>query len=165
MSLPPVVERELRVAFRKQQPVKRRFNLAAGAAGATVFLPLLGLTKTLHWLLFLFGLVIVLRSLQVTASLFSEERRNQTLELLFLTGMTAPQLFITKLIGGLLIASSDLLTIMPFLSIPFLAGVSPCNSLSPRSWRCRRCCSLWSRSASSPRLSVTKMAWRCCWEQ
>jgi hypothetical protein len=33
--------------------------------------------------------------------------------------MTAPQLFITKLIGGLLIASSDLLAIMPFLSIPF----------------------------------------------
>lgn len=122
MSLPPIVERELRVAFRKQQPVKRRFNLAAGTAGATVLLLLVGLTKTLHWLLFLYGLMIVLRALHLSASLFSEERRNQTLELLFLTGMTAPQLFITKLVGGILIASSDLLVIMPFLSIPFLAG-------------------------------------------
>ncbi len=122
MSLPPVVERELRVAFRKQQPVKRRSELAAGAAVATILLLLLGLTKALHWLLFLYGLVIVLRALPVSASLFSEERRNQTLELLFLTGMTAPQLFVTKLVGGLLITSSDLLTIIPFLSIPFLAG-------------------------------------------
>jgi ABC-type transport system involved in cytochrome c biogenesis permease component len=127
MPLPPVVERELRVAFRKQQPVKRRLSLAASAAVATVFFIVLGAiggpsTKTLHWLLFVYGLLIALRALRLSASLFSEERRNQTLELLFLTGMTAPQLFITKLIGGLLIASSDLLAIMPFLSIPFLAG-------------------------------------------
>jgi len=122
MSLPPVVERELRVAFRKQQPARRRLNLAWGAACATVFLLFIGATRALHWLLFLFGLVIVLRSLRVTVGLFSEERRNQTLELLFLTGMTASQLFVTKLAGGFLIASSDLLAIMPFLSIPFLAG-------------------------------------------
>ena len=123
MSLPPVVDRELRVAFRKQQPVKRRLVITVGAAllmlvGAMVFPS----TKTLHWFLFLYGLLVVLRALRVSASLFSEERRNQTLELLFLTGMTSPQLFITKLIGGLLIASSDLIAIMPFLSIPFLAG-------------------------------------------
>jgi len=122
MSLPPVVERELRVAFRKQRPVKRRLGLAAAAAGVSAFFILLGATKTLHWLLFLYGLLVVLRALPVSAGLFSEERRNQTLELLFLTGMTSPQLFITKLIGGLLIASSDLIAIMPFLSIPFLAG-------------------------------------------
>src|SRR5688572_3378478 len=122
MSLPPVVERELRVAFRKQQPVKRRLGVTTGAAGVSIFFILIGATKTPHLLLFLYGLVVVLRALPVSASLFSEERRNQTLELLFLTGMTSPQLFITKLIGGLVIASSDLIAIMPFLSIPFLAG-------------------------------------------
>lgn len=127
MSLPPVVERELRVAFRRQRPVNRRLGITAGAAGAAALLLLLGAmggpsTKTLHWLLFLYALAVVLKALPVTASLFAEERRNQTLELLFLTGMTAPQLFITKLLGGLIIASSDLLAIMPFLSIPFLAG-------------------------------------------
>jgi hypothetical protein len=123
MSLPPIVERELRVAFRKQKPAKRRLTLTAGAAlfmlvGAMVFPS----AQTLHWFLFLYGLLVVLRALHVSASLFAEERRNQTLELLFLTGMTSPQLFITKLMGGVLIASSDLIAIMPFLSIPFLAG-------------------------------------------
>jgi hypothetical protein len=78
--------------------------------------------QQLHFLLFLFGIMFVFKALKVCAGLFSEERRSQTLELLFLTGMTSKELFATKLVGGLVVASSNLLAVMPFLAIPFLAG-------------------------------------------
>jgi hypothetical protein len=127
ISLPPVIERELRIAFRKQKPVKARLRLTAILAGITAFFMLMGLVergwaKRLHFILFLFGLMFVFKALRVSAGLFSEERRSQTMDLLFLTGMKSPELFATKLVSGLLVASSELLAIMPFFAIPFLAG-------------------------------------------
>jgi hypothetical protein len=117
----------LRVAFRKQRPIKSRFKITAILAALTGFFMLIGLidpawAKILNSVLFFIGLMFVARALRVCAGLFSEERRNQTLELLFLTGMTSSELFTTKLLGGILVASSDLLALMPFLAIPFLAG-------------------------------------------
>ena len=42
--------------------------------------------------------------------------------LLYLTGIGSGELFLGKLLGGILIASGDLLAIVPFLAEPFLCG-------------------------------------------
>jgi ABC-type Na+ efflux pump permease subunit len=61
-------------------------------------------------------------SIQISTALFAEERRNQTMELLHLAGLGPLSLFLGKLTGGLLIASGDLLALVPFLAIPFFSG-------------------------------------------
>ena len=128
--LAPLVRRELRIALRRRQLPKERFYVAAsGAALVTLYL-LLGLLdgsssvgRKLHEWLFYIGLFLaVVRPTQATVGIFSEERRNQTLGLLHLTGMTSLELFVSKLLGGLLVASAGLLAIVPFLAVPFLSG-------------------------------------------
>jgi hypothetical protein len=130
MLLPPIIERELRVALHKRNPVKSRFWATVVAAGLSAFFVLLSLTgdssawRSLHGFLFLAGLVYgVIRPAQACIGLFSEERRGQTLELLYLTGMTSAELFIGKFLGGLLAASYDLLAIMKWKNVnePFPA--------------------------------------------
>jgi hypothetical protein len=64
----------------------------------------------------------VIPAARISVGLFSEERRNQTLELLYLTGMGPGELFIGKLLGGMLVCSGDLLALTPFLAMPFLSG-------------------------------------------
>lgn len=59
---------------------------------------------------------------RISVGLFSEERRNQISELLYLAGMTPGELFLGKLLGGTLIASCDLLALWPLLAVPFLSG-------------------------------------------
>lgn len=130
MALPAIIKRELVVATRKYSPAKGRFWGSAVVVAVIIFFLLLASFggyrswgKDLHGLMFFCGLfVAVIRPIYFTVGLFSEERRNQTLELLFLTGITPRELFASKLLGGLLIASSDLLALMPFLAIPFLSG-------------------------------------------
>ena len=107
---------------------KSRFYTAAGAAGAVcLFLLFLGDAHLwgveLHRILFFGGLYLaVIPAARTSVGLFCEERRNQTLELLYLTGMGPGQLFTGKLLGGVLIASGDLLALVPFLAVPFLSG-------------------------------------------
>jgi hypothetical protein len=128
MLLHPVIERELRVALRKRDGLKSHVKVALIAAGlVTLFFLLAGSSqfwsRHLHQYLFYGGLYLALvPPARISAGLFSEERRNQTLELLYLTGMTSGELFTSKLLGGLLIASCDLLALAPFLAIPFLSG-------------------------------------------
>ncbi|HEX3798825.1 MAG TPA: ABC transporter permease subunit [Verrucomicrobiae bacterium] len=79
--------------------------------------------SALHRILFFGGLYLsLLPALRISVGLFSDERRNQTLELLYLTGIGAWELFLGKLLGGLLVASSDLLALMPMLAVPFFSG-------------------------------------------
>src|SRR3954454_21169576 len=130
MLLPPLIERELRVALRKRRPARARLVAAGvGAAICGIFL-LIGLFQgrntwslSMHHYLFLAIIYFaVIRPAQACIGLFSEERRNQTLELLYLTGMTSGELFVGKLLGGLLVASAELLALVPFLALPFLGG-------------------------------------------
>jgi ABC-type transport system involved in cytochrome c biogenesis permease component len=100
-----------------------------GAAASVFFLWMSGLAgspgwgRKLHQLFFYSGLYLAIApAMRISVGLFSEERRNQTLELLYLTGMGSGQLFIGKLLGGTLIASSDLLALAPLLAVPFLIG-------------------------------------------
>jgi hypothetical protein len=129
MIFPPVVERELRLALRKHQALKSRFRvalIAGGVVGVALFFGLIGLSFTghgLHEILFLGGVYLaVIPPARISVGLFCEERRNQTLELLFLTGMGPGGLFTGKLLGGVLIASGELLALIPFMAVPFLSG-------------------------------------------
>lgn len=134
MFLTPVIERELRRASHKKKATKSRFRVALGGAAAVVlFLWFFALSgsggwgQNLHALFLYAGLYLAIAPpMRIISGLFSEERRNQTLELLFLTGMGSVELFAGKLLGGTLIASSDLLALAPFLALPFLmGGISP----------------------------------------
>lgn len=130
MFISPIIDRELRTALRRHKSDKSRFKWAASGAGIVIFFLLLSLLtgdshvgSTLHIILFYGGLYLaVIPPARICAGLFCEERRNQTLELLYLTGMGSGELFLGKLLGGILIASGDLLAIVPFLAVPFLCG-------------------------------------------
>jgi ABC-type Na+ efflux pump permease subunit len=136
--LPPMVERELRVALLRRN-ARRRWMVAAWSAGGIclVFLLFLGVTsprttgRTLFgWLFALACGGILSRGFGLTADLFSEERRNGTLGLLVLTGLRPLEIFLNKLLGAGLLAAYALLGALPFFAIPFLiGGVSPTQFL------------------------------------
>jgi len=128
--LAPVIERELRRASHRKHAARSRFRVAlAGAAVVILFLFIFTISgsgwcgQKLHQMFFWAGLYLaIVPALRISAGLFSEERRNQTLELLFLTGMGSSELFVGKLLGGILVASSDLLALAPLLAMPLLMG-------------------------------------------
>lgn len=62
------------------------------------------------------------KPLQLGADLFSQERRNNTLSLLFLSGLNAGEIFLSKLLGVALMAFYDLLALLPFFALPFVLG-------------------------------------------
>ena len=133
--LPPLVERELRVALLRRK-ARKQWMIAAWTTGAiTLFsMLMLGLAsnrpggRLLFQWLFALGIAGVLtRGFGLTADLFSEERRNGTLGLVVLTGLRPLEIFTYKLLGALLLAAYALLGGLPFFAIPFLAGGVPAS--------------------------------------
>ncbi|HEU0038905.1 MAG TPA: hypothetical protein VFR76_06500, partial [Verrucomicrobiae bacterium] len=131
--LHPVVERELRVALLRRE-ARKQWMAAAWTAGGITFLFMLVLEvgsgrtsgrSLFFWLFALASAGIVRRGFGLTADLFSEERRNGTLGLIVLTGLTPLEIFTTKLLGAVLLAAFALLGALPFFTIPFLAGGVP----------------------------------------
>jgi ABC-type transport system involved in multi-copper enzyme maturation permease subunit len=129
MAVLPIIERELRVALRKQRPVQHRVRVATYCAGGVLLFVLLATltgnrngSRDLHQLMCLAGLYTVLRAPRLTAGIFASERREQTLGLLFLSGLSAGEVFLSKVISAAAIAFTDLLAIFPFLALPFLMG-------------------------------------------
>jgi hypothetical protein len=128
--LSPVVERELRVALHRRDARKARSTVARyGVIAVSLFMLFGALTgtagwgRTLHFYLFLAGLSLAVGpALQISVGLFAEERRQQSLELLYLTGMGAGELFLGKLGGGVLVSSNELLALAPLVALPFLSG-------------------------------------------
>ena len=125
-----MVERELRVALLRRKARAQWLRAAWMAGGITFFfLLILGITanpskgRTLFYCLYVLGCAgVVTRGFGLTADLFSEERRNGTLGLLVLTGLTPLEIFTYKLSGALLLTSYGLFGALPFFAIPFLAG-------------------------------------------
>lgn len=78
--------------------------------------------KSLNSLLFWGGLIIILQVPKYTVGIFAEERRNQTLGLLFLCGIRPVELFLSKTLGSALVSFSRLLIVYPFLAISFFGG-------------------------------------------
>ncbi len=82
-----------------------------------------GDANELHQLLFVCGGgFAVWKTLALTMEAFAEERRNRTLELLFLAGLSAGEVFLMKLAGGMAVVATHLVGILPFQAFPFLAG-------------------------------------------
>jgi ABC-type transport system involved in cytochrome c biogenesis permease component len=129
MELPPLIERELRVALRRQSPRKLRFWVTLGAVvGAGIVMPVSALTqsagagRTLFMALLGCALAGVLEVPRAMAGAFAAERENQTLGLLMLSGLHPAEVFFSKVISAALVSTTLLLTLTPFLAVPFLAG-------------------------------------------
>jgi ABC-type transport system involved in multi-copper enzyme maturation permease subunit len=125
----PLIERELRVALRKLRPAQTRFKVAASAAGGSVLFVLFGaltgargIGGTLEQILCAAGLYFVLRVPALTAGVLADERQNQTLGLLFLSGLGSWQVFASKFLSAATLAFTNLLAIFPMLALPFLLG-------------------------------------------
>src|SRR5688500_11945721 len=130
MILLPVIERELRVTARTRQTYRNRF-LAA-----------LGMIAVLLWILydsraasqtqlgndtfeFITATALVLSLLAGffhTADCISEERREGTLGLLYLTDLRSLHVVFGKLFAQSIPAVFALATIVPVLAVPFLLG-------------------------------------------
>jgi ABC-type transport system involved in multi-copper enzyme maturation permease subunit len=130
MYVPPIIEHGLKLALRRYASGRSRFTTAAVAVGVVVLFMLFGpyfspgsWGSTLHQWFFYGGLFLaIFPAAQIGVGLFSEERRSQMMGLLYLTGIGPGELFFGKLFGGLLVASGDLLALVPLLAVPFLGG-------------------------------------------
>lgn len=129
MNLLPLIERELRVALRKRQPVSSRFRTAILCTALALGYILLNIDvnpgKTgprVHALLCIICLIIAFRTPQLVAGSFADERRNQTLGFLFLSGLSPGEIFLSKLFSAAMIAFNSMLAIFPLLALPFVIG-------------------------------------------
>ncbi len=135
MMLLPIVERELRLAARLTATYRNR-ALAAGVVAATAMAMLLfgsfvqapslvggAMFHILAGLAFLF---CALEGVRKTADCLSEEKREGTLGLLFLTDLRGYDIILGKLAAMSLNSVYCLLAILPMLALPLLlGGVTP----------------------------------------
>jgi len=130
MTFLPIVERELRVASRQRGTYWVRLA-AAGVAlligGWIMLLPGFNSPRTLGIALFvslaIFTFVYcVLAGLRTTADSLSEEKREGTLGLLFLTDLRGYDIVLGKLVATSLNAFYGILAVFPVMAIPLLLG-------------------------------------------
>lgn len=130
MKFLPIVDRELRVAARRQGTYWLRMfvALALVVLATWVFLVSRNLAQhqiaqtifyTLTGGLMLYALLAGMRS---TADCLSEEKRDGTLGLLFLTNLRGYDVVVGKLAANSLAVSYCLLAVMPVLAVPLLMG-------------------------------------------
>jgi hypothetical protein len=129
----PIVERELRVAARRRGTFWTRIIAAVLAlviASGVLLLAQLGrrgggtsfglaLFQILGWLCFVFA---ASAGIVLTADCLSEERREGTLGLLFLTDLRGHDVVLGKLLATSLWAAYGLLAVFPVLALSFLLG-------------------------------------------
>lgn len=130
MTFLPIVERELRVAARRRGTYWNRLYVAllAIALGAWMMFvmryqtgPQLSLSMfgTLSGLAFLYCLVA---GVQLTSDSLSEEKREGTMGLLFLTDLKGYDVILGKLSANSVTGFYGLIAIFPVLAIPLLLG-------------------------------------------
>ena len=132
MTFLPVVERELRVAARRRGTYRSRFAAAVIAAVIAAWVLLsAGDNKEkgaemLGWLSALLFLYTGIVGVQATSDCLSEEKREGTLGLLFLTDLKGYDVVIGKLAATSVNVFYGLLAVAPVLAIPLLlGGVTP----------------------------------------
>lgn len=130
MRILPIVGRELRVAARKRATYWLRFSSALAAICLFTWIffasrhtPVNRLSQSilvsLSVLFFIFCLLIGIRN---TADCLSEEKREGTLGLLFLTDLKGYDVVIGKLVANSVHAFFSLLATFPILALPLLMG-------------------------------------------
>jgi ABC-type transport system involved in multi-copper enzyme maturation permease subunit len=131
MTFLPIVERELRVAARRRATFWMRSLLGVGTILLWLFLLVAGQRSVsspqLGLQLFIATGVVallfcLLAGLFLTADCLSEEKREGTLGLLFLTELKGYDVVLGKLLATSLHAFYGLLTILPVLGLPLLMG-------------------------------------------
>ena len=135
MTVLPIVDRELRVAARRQGTYRNRLWAAAGATALAVWRSLQlawegaspstqgqHLFYTLSTLAFLYCLCIGAR---VTSDCVSEEKREGTLGLLFLTDLKGWDVVLGKLVASSLNSFYGLMAVLPLIAMPLLLGGVP----------------------------------------
>jgi len=135
MTLLPVVERELRVAARRNKTYWLRLAAAAAALFVCVWVSLSALhtptvTSAGKWLFTYLSILAFAYCLLVgpfiTADCVSEEKRDSTLGLLFLTELSSFDVVFGKWLATSLSGFYGLLAILPALGVPLLmGGVTP----------------------------------------
>ena len=135
MTFLPIVDRELRVAARLTATYRNRTVTAGAVTGVAVLMLLFGsfsgvpsviggaMFKTLAFLTLLFCLFEGVRK---TADCLTEEKREGTLGLLFLTDLRGYDIVLGKLAATSLNSFYGLFSILPVLALPLLlGGVTP----------------------------------------
>lgn len=127
--VPPLIHRELAAALRRKDALKgrQRFSLIAGAASAFCLLfAALGASEIGRAVfpgLFFAGLYLAgPNTLQRSAGMFTQERQSESFGFLFLAGLSASEIFLSKILGVGFVAFSELLALAPFIAVPFLIG-------------------------------------------
>ena len=137
MTFLPIVERELRVAARRRGTYGARTISAVAAIALCAWIlialgqvagaPAFGLLaqggaqlfRALSWLAFFYALITGVR---LTSDCLSEEKREGTLGLLFLTDLKGYDVVLGKLVATSLNGAYGFLAMMPVLAIPMLMG-------------------------------------------
>ena len=130
MTFLPIVERELRERARWRSTYWVRGLAALLASGVAGFVLMFiaaaspgavghGMMETLAWIAFPFA---VLEGLRNTADSLSEEKREGTLGLLFLTDLKGYDVVLGKFFASSLTSFYALLAMLPALAIPVLLG-------------------------------------------
>jgi ABC-type transport system involved in multi-copper enzyme maturation permease subunit len=130
MTFLPIVDRELRVAARRHSTFWSRLALALAAVAIGVLLYLANtrtprqlLAKVVFGGLAVLGLFYGLASgRRSTADCLSQEKREGTLGLLFLTDLKGYDVVLGKLVATSVTSLYGLLAIVPVLAIPLLLG-------------------------------------------
>ena len=130
MTFLPIVERELRVMARQRSAYWMRIGAVAGA------LTLAALVLLANWYEkgpkqseAIFGatgfaclLFAMLTGMFLTSDCLSEERREGTLGLLFLTDLKGHDVVLGKLVSSSILSFFSLLAVLPVLALPLLMG-------------------------------------------
>jgi ABC-type transport system involved in cytochrome c biogenesis permease component len=130
MTVLPIVDRELRVAARRRNTYWIRVVMASVAIVIVAWILLseqFQSTQSLGQVMFtaLSGFALVyclLAGLRATADCLSEEKRNGTLGLLFLTDLKGYDIVLGKLAATSLNALGGLVAMLPVMAVPLLAG-------------------------------------------
>ncbi len=130
MTVLPIVERELRVAARQGATYWVRLGIASAAifVGAVVFVLTFGLPPAqtgrniFEWLSGTMLVYCLAYGRRSTADCLSQEKREGTLGLLFLTDLKGRDVVLGKLVATSVRGFYGLLAVFPVLAVPLLLG-------------------------------------------